>query len=74
MSSELPRRARLNVPSPNPERTSYARFIPREELHDFASWTPGSLGQAAAVATPAARAGSAFMSTEEGYAAFPPGT
>ncbi|HNT37525.1 MAG TPA: FliH/SctL family protein [Rubrivivax sp.] len=56
MSSELPRRARLNVPSPNPERTSYARFIPREELHDFASWTPGSLGQAAAVATPAARA------------------
>lgn len=44
MSSNLSRRALLNVPSPNPERTSYARFIPREELGDFASWKPGSFG------------------------------
>ncbi len=50
MSSDLSRRARLNVPSPNPERTSYARFIPREELREFSSWTPGSFGQAAAAA------------------------
>jgi flagellar assembly protein FliH len=46
---------RLNVPSPNPERTSYARFIPREELGDFASWTPGNFGQAAATEAAAAR-------------------
>ncbi len=53
MSSDLSRRARLNVPSPNPERSSYARFIPREELGDFASWTPGSFGQRPAAARPA---------------------
>lgn len=44
MSNNLSRRALLNVPSPNPERASYARFIPREELGDFASWKPGSFG------------------------------
>ena len=44
MSNALARRALLNVPSPNPERASYARFIPREELGDFASWKPGSFG------------------------------
>ena len=44
MSSTLSRRALLNVPSPNPDRASYARFIPREELGEFASWTPGSFG------------------------------
>ena len=32
----------LNVPSPNPERSAYARFIPREELGDFSNWNPGS--------------------------------
>ncbi len=42
MSSNLSRRALLNVPSPNPERGAYARFIPREELGDFASWSPDS--------------------------------
>jgi flagellar assembly protein FliH len=35
----------LNVPSPNPERVSYARFIPREELGDFANWSPDTFGQ-----------------------------
>ena len=44
LSSTLSRRALLNVPSPNPDRASYARFIPREELGEFASWTPGSFG------------------------------
>jgi flagellar assembly protein FliH len=44
LSNNLSRRALLNVPSPNPERASYARFIPREELGDFASWKPGSFG------------------------------
>lgn len=40
--SNLPsRRSLSNVPSPNPERGSYARFIPREELGEFATWNPG---------------------------------
>ena len=46
LSSSLSRRAMLNVPSPNPERSAYSRFIPREELGDVASWTPGSIGVA----------------------------
>lgn len=35
-------------PKPNGERTaaSYARFIPREELRDFAAWTPDTLAAA----------------------------
>lgn len=41
-SGSLSQRAWLNVPSPNPERNAYARFIPREELGDFASWNPNS--------------------------------
>jgi flagellar assembly protein FliH len=41
-NASLARRALLNVPSPNPERNSYTRFIPREELGDFASWNPDS--------------------------------
>lgn len=53
MSSNLSRRARYNVPSPNPERTSYARFIPREELGDYATWTPGGFGQPPQGARPA---------------------
>lgn len=39
-NGSLARRVLLNVPSPNPERSSYTRFIPREELGDFASWNP----------------------------------
>jgi flagellar assembly protein FliH len=42
LSSNLSRRVLLNVPSPNPERSTYARFIPREELGDFANWSPDS--------------------------------
>lgn len=45
-----------NVPPPAGSKaasTSYQRFIPREELGDFASWTPGTFG-AAAPAEPAA--------------------
>ena len=35
-----------NVPSPAGSKagTSYTRFIPREELGEFASWQPGSFG------------------------------
>ena len=39
-----------NVPSPPGSKagTAYTRFIPREELGDFASWQPGTFGGAAA--------------------------
>jgi flagellar assembly protein FliH len=47
-----------NVPPPAGGKPSspYQRFIPREELGDFANWTPGKLGEAqeAAAAAPAA--------------------
>jgi flagellar assembly protein FliH len=45
-----------NVPPPQGSKSStpYQRFIPREELGDFASWKPGTFGQAAADAAPAA--------------------
>ncbi len=35
-----------NVPAPPGSKagTPYSRFIPREELGDFASWTPGNFG------------------------------
>jgi flagellar assembly protein FliH len=37
-------------PPPNSKAGSaYTRFIPREELQDFASWRPGSFGDAGAV-------------------------
>ena len=40
-----------NVPAPPGSKptSSYARFIPREELGDFAAWKPGSLGGEGAV-------------------------
>ncbi len=47
-----------NVPPPPGSKaggTGYQRFIPREELGDFASWQPGTFGEgaSAAAATPA---------------------
>lgn len=51
-----------NVPPPGGRDTpakagnSYSRFIPREELGDFAAWKPGSLGTPAAGAAPATAA------------------
>ena len=44
------------VPPPPNSRaaTSYARFIPREELHGFASWSPDAIGAVAGSATTAA--------------------
>ena len=51
-----------NVPPPQGSKAgaAYTRFIPREELGDFANWQPGSFGGAAApVATTAARAAAA---------------
>ena len=51
-----------NVPPPQGSKAgaAYTRFIPREELGDFANWQPGSFGGAAAPeATTAARAAAA---------------
>ena len=47
-----------NVPPPPNSKagTPYTRFIPREELGDFASWTPGSFGPSPGAAADAARA------------------
>ena len=47
-----------NVPPPPNSRagTPYTRFIPREELGDFASWTPGSFGAPSGAAAAGARA------------------
>ncbi len=41
-----------NIPPPQGSKagSSYQRFIPREELGDFASWNPGSFGHGAAPA------------------------
>jgi flagellar assembly protein FliH len=64
LSNSLARRALLNVPSPNPERTSYARFIPREELGEFASWNPDSFGLKPQAAAPASAAPSVPVAPE----------
>ena len=44
-----------NIPPPPGSKsgTSYTRFIPREELGDFANWQPGSFGGAAPQASAA---------------------
>jgi len=45
MSTSKPRPQVRNVPAPEGTKASvYARFIPREELGSFASWSPGTLG------------------------------
>ena len=49
-----PYRGAKNIPSPNDAARAYARFIPREELGDFAAWKPGSLGAGQAMARPPA--------------------
>jgi flagellar assembly protein FliH len=58
MSSSSRQAGFLNVPSPAGSKaaTPYTRFIPREELGDFAAWRPGSLNDGAAAAAPAAAA------------------
>ncbi len=45
-----------NVPSPQGSKagSTYQRFIPREELGDFASWKPGSFGTPSAASAPPA--------------------
>lgn len=45
-----------NVPPPQGSKAgaAYTRFIPREELGDFANWQPGSFGGAAAPQSPVA--------------------
>ena len=50
-----------NVPPPQGSKagTNYQRFIPREELGDFASWRPGTFGQDAGAAHAAAQAAAA---------------
>ena len=42
-----------NVPAPDGSKPSvYSRFIPREELNDFAAWTPGTLDLSDDTCTP----------------------
>jgi len=47
-----------NIPAPPGSKagTAYTRFIPREELGDFAAWKPGALGGEAQAAAPSAPA------------------
>jgi len=46
MSSSKPTGPRQVPPPPNSRTAaSYTRFIPREELQNFASWRPGNFGQ-----------------------------
>ena len=64
-----------NIPAPQGSKanSAYNRFIPREELGDFASWKPGSLGDggnagpggAKGANTPAPQAAPAEPTTEE---------
>ena len=56
MTSSDPNQRRKNIPSPNPEARTYARFIPREELSSFAAWAPGDLGGPGAPTHPLRRA------------------
>ncbi len=60
-----------NVPAPQGSKagTGQNRFIPREELQGFASWTPGSLGHPAAGA---AGMGAAFAGGTAAPAPVPP--
>ncbi len=55
-----------NVPSPPGSKagTAYTRFIPREELGDFASWQPGTFGAADAARTAAKAADEAAAVAE----------
>lgn len=59
MNSSKPKSGIKNVPPPEGKAASpYARFIPREELGTFASWTPGTLsGDGAPSESPGLRKG-----------------
>lgn len=46
----------MSSSSPKGGGNPYGRFIPREELQEFASWKPGTFGAGAAAAAPAAAA------------------
>lgn len=61
MNSSKPKSGLKNVPPPEGKPASpYARFIPREELGAFASWTPGTLsGDGAPPERPGLRKGAA---------------
>jgi flagellar assembly protein FliH len=53
MSTSKPRSGFKNVPAPEGAKPSvYSRFIPREELGSFASWSPGTLAGDGAQAPP----------------------
>jgi flagellar assembly protein FliH len=64
----------MSSSNPKASGTAYGRFIPREELQDFASWKPGAFGgTAAAAAAPDSAAQQAVMHAtrqagyQEGY-------
>jgi len=42
----------MSSSNPKASGTAYGRFIPREELQDFASWKPGAFGGATAATAP----------------------
>lgn len=56
MTSSSKARTPRQVPPPqagsDASKAAYARFIPREELHSFAAWNPGALGDADAATAP----------------------
>ncbi|MEO8279251.1 MAG: FliH/SctL family protein [Ideonella sp.] len=52
-SKPSPRNPIRNIPAPDGTKPSvYGRFIPREELNDFAAWTPGTLDTSSDAAAP----------------------
>jgi flagellar assembly protein FliH len=63
----------MSSSNPKASGTAYGRFIPREELQDFASWKPGAFGGATATAAPDSAAQQAILHAarqagyQEGY-------
>ena len=77
MTSSRPNNGPRHVPPPpggGKPAASYARFIPREELADFAAWTPDAFGDDLAQATGAGRPASKNTGkpSSEAPAAAPP--
>lgn len=54
-SRPAPKSPIRNVPAPQGKPSVYSRFIPREELNDFAAWTPGAFDAGTPAAPSAAQ-------------------
>jgi len=57
----------MSSSSSKPAGHPYGRFIPREELQDFASWKPGAFGGAAAPADSAEQQALVHAARQAGY-------